>query len=713
MGRFLRLRAQTLRTDLPIRLGALLFVCLLATAALGQSTPTSAPAGGWRCGYGTQDMACPGNDAARVGALTTQQMELQFGQAFMQGAINGFVGAFRQGLANAAAARQQQQAFQAEMARRQQEAEEQRRIAEQQRIAAMFARLDSELKLSDLPFQVPMKYVDVPGPENMQMKGMDTPSSGEVKMKFGDDSTTSTGYGLKGLPGIYTGGPAGGATPNSSGTAPNGGVASDAPASDPNSTPGEGTTGSGIPGLPGLYLDGAQPNQAPQLAQAAQNLPAGPERDITEDTALQAALHNPALTAPTQDPQVANFQKDDLNYQQSLQTATTASQQYTAAQSQVVADQSAIATAKAQLAGLQPTVEEQAALSRMLDAAKTNEAASEDARRIFEDANAHLSIARTQATQALASLPRDPSAAPIHLGRKIISPLLRPAVPMGSYASAPGHPLPTPPDGPALSPSPAASTTQSTLAPATPRQLCAQLASAQIALRRLAATQQEHSAELVDWGSRVEDASDDAWQRGLDMAREFIGKGVNAHIEKKINGTDQEIQELYLRVSNEKNPSNMVETQKEWEALEQHKLDLQDALERAKKDQKQLDILAQERDFFKWNNENKGDLNGNLEGVRQIVDNLIGDEDIQKKLGISEASDAIKYGESIVDSSYDILSEVLAAQRIRQLEQNTERFLQEQQALQQRIQSTIARLNVARQTAPAGEASCSASMAKR
>jgi len=637
--------------------------------------------------------------------------ELQLGvtSAVMQGAINGFVNAMRQSMANAAAARQQQQAFQAEMLRRQQEAEQQRRIAEQQRIAAMFAQLDSELKLSNMPFQVSMKDVNLPGPGDMRMKGMDDPGPGDVKMKFGDDNETPTSTGLKGLPGIYTGGPGSDAAPNTGGITPNDGTGANAPASNPNlaSEPGSGTTGSGIPGLPGLYLDGAQPNQAPQLAQAAQNLPAGPERDITEDTALQAALHNPALTAPSQDPQVADFQKDDLNYQQALQTTSTANQQYAAAQTQVAADQSAVATAKAQLASLQPTVEQQAALSQMLNAAKTDEAAAEDARRIFEDANAHLSVARTQATESLTRLPQDPNAAPIHLRRNVLSIPLRPPGSVQSYASASGHPMP-------LVPAATVAAQPASMQPdATPAQLCAQLAGAQNALRRLIETQKMHNEGFAQWSSSVDDASDDAWQRGLDMARDYMGKGVNAYIQNKINGTDKEIQDLYLRVSKENNPSNMVDTQKEWEALEQHKLDLQDALQRAKKDQKQLDVLAEERDFHDWTEKNKGDLNGNLEGVRQIVDNLIGDEDIQKKLGISEASEAIKYGESIVDSSYDILSEVLAAQRIKQLNRDTEQFLQAQSALQHRIQSTVARLNIARQTAPAGKVSCSAYVSKQ
>ena len=661
----------------------------------------------WTAAYKCMEHCGPcAGSGGSAPAPALPNFQQQFGQAVMQGAINGFISSMQR---NAAAEQQQRIAFQQEMERRQREAEERARIAEQQRITAMFARLDSELKLSDLPFDLSLKDMDTPGPDDLQIKGTDAPGPDDLQVKMGDASATTTGYGLKGLPGIYVGGPAGGsasAQPGA-GAAAGGSAAPDAPSSNPNltSAPGSGATGQGIAGLPGMYLDGAQPNQAPQLAQAAQGLPAGPERDITEDTALHAALQNPALTSATQDPQVANFQKTDLNYQQALQTATHASQNSTAAQAQVTADQSAIATAKAQLASLQPTVDQQAALTHMLDVAKTDETASEAARQMFDNANIHLSVARTQAIGALASLPQDPNAAPIHLSRNATPILFRPRTTGGfpiASAVAPA-PVATPPAA-----QPAVVQT-----PDMPAQLCTQLTGAQNALRRLIETQKMHKEDLAEWSATVDGASGDAWERGLDMARDFMGEKLNGYISGKIGDSDKGIDALYRQISNEKDPAKVGELQKQWEALDEHKAYLQDALRRARVDQKHLDELAEERDFAEWNKENQGDTNGNLEGVRQIVDNLIGDEAIQHKLGITdEWADGIKYGESIVDSSYDILSEVLAAQRIKQLNQNADQFLQAQNALQHRIESTVAKLNAAKQNAPPGAISCGGSLSE-
>ncbi|MGH9616053.1 MAG: hypothetical protein ACRD28_04860 [Acidobacteriaceae bacterium] len=649
------------------------------------------------CGLGSGSSSSSGTSGGPPlsGAALRQQMNQQMVNgvvnAAMQGAINGFINSMQR---NAAAEQQQRIAFQQEMERRQREAEEQARIAEQQRIAAMFARLDSELKLSNLPFDLSLKDMDTPGPDDLQIKGADAPGPDDLQVKMGDASATSTAYGLKGLPGIYVGGPAGGSASAQPG------------ANAAASEPGSGATGQGIAGLPGMYLDGAQPNQAPELAQAAQGLPAGPERDLTEDTALHAALQNPALTSATQDPQVATFQKTDLNYQQALQTDTQASQNYTAAQAQVTADQGAIATAKSQLASLQPTVDQQAALTHMLDVAKTDEAASEAAREMFDNANIHLSVSRTQAIGELVTLPQDPNAAPIHLSRNARPILLRPQITGGSpmpSAVAP-NPVPTPlPARPAVA-----------QASDRPAQLCTQLTGAQNALRRLMETQKMHNEDLAEWSATVDHASDDAWERGLDMAQDYTGQKLTGYISSQISDSDKDIESLYRQISNEKDPVKVGELQKQWEALDQHKAYLQDALRRARVDRKHLDELTEERHFFKWNKENQGDLNGNLEGVRQIVDNLIGDEAIQHKLGIDDGwSDGIKYGESIVDSGYDILSEVLAAQRIKQLNQNADQFLGAQRTLQGRIESTMAKLNAAKQNAPPGAISCGRSLSER
>src|SRR5207248_641540 len=124
--------------------------------------------------------------------------------SFMQGAATGFISSM---FASNAEAQRQQAIMAQEILRRQQEQERQRRIAEQQRLDAMYARLSNQLKLEGLPFSLSIKGMSSSSPANLELKGMNSAGPGDLKLKIGESSPTA--YGLKGLPGIYVGGPAG------------------------------------------------------------------------------------------------------------------------------------------------------------------------------------------------------------------------------------------------------------------------------------------------------------------------------------------------------------------------------------------------------------------------------------------------------------------------------------------------------------------------
>ncbi len=124
--------------------------------------------------------------------------------SFMQGAATSFISSL---FADDSEALRQQQAMSEEIARRAREQAEQRRIAEQQRIDAVFARLTRELKLEGLPFSLSLKGMNSADPAALQLKGMSSSGPEGLSLKLSQSSPTS--YGLKGLPGIYVGGPAG------------------------------------------------------------------------------------------------------------------------------------------------------------------------------------------------------------------------------------------------------------------------------------------------------------------------------------------------------------------------------------------------------------------------------------------------------------------------------------------------------------------------
>ncbi len=617
---------------------------------------------------------------------------------FMQSAATSFISSM---FANNAEAARQRAIMEQQILERQREAERQRRIAEQRRFDAMYARLSAALKLEGVPLALSLKNMDSGGPDSLQLKGMKSGNPDELHLKIGEARPTA--YGLKGLPGIYVGGPAGGDE-----TATTASAGSSEAAGNPNlvNGPGTGTTGPGIPGLPGVYLDNAQPAQAPQLAQAAQTMD-GPERSFTEDSAIHAAEKNSALTGPSQDPNVQNFQQADKDYQQALVENANSAQQLEQAQHHVESDKGAIEVARTQLASITPSVEQQQKFDQMLAAAKTDEDAAALARQNFDNTNVHLGLARDRASASLAALA--PSPVTVATNDASVVDLSRSAHTQPALLRAPTQPLPAvrapiQVPSPVVTPAPVARRNSSD--PAMNR-LCSQLDGAQDALRRLMETQKMQNENREDWEKIVDSASDDALTRGLDMTREVMGGAFQDRVKNLIKKDDAEIENLYHDISSEKDPLKVGTMQKRWEELDLKKANLQDALQRSEKYYKHLDELAGERDLYGWIKESNSDLPSFMDGVRQLADHLLADDAVKGALRLSpDGADYIKYSASIIDSGYDIYSEWLAAKQIKQLNHSAEQYLHAVDSLQTRIRKTVTQLNQYKAENPTG-ARCS------
>ena len=598
--------------------------------------------------------------------------------------MNGFTNTFLQNIFdNQAEAQRQQQIIQQQIeARRRQEAE-QRRIAEQQRLDAMFARLKGELKLEGLPFDLTPKPVGVN--TNLELKPMNTSGPESLSLKLGNTSPTS--YGLKGLPGVYVGGPAG--SSDAASTAGNSGQSNSQPTSNPNlaSGPGTGETGPGIPGLPGIYLDRIQPDQAPQVAEAATHL-TGADQVLAQDAALQAAQQNPTLPGTTQDPNVQAFQQDAHQYATAVAEEKTAEQQWKDAESRAEGDHEALAVAHTKLDTATLTSSQQEAMNKMLSESKSDEAAAEAARKMFEGTQVHVALTRTQAAGTLATLARSstgPSVVDLSHSTHSAPELVRTSSP--NPGTAPEKPIiKSARLNPAMASAPAPR-------PSIP-ELCSRLAGTQDALRRLIETQKVQNETREDWEKTVDAASDDALTRGLDMTREVLGGAFQDRVKNLIKKDDAEIEILYREISAEKDPVKVGAMQKRWQELDVKKANLQDALQRSEKYYKHLDELAGERDLHGWIKEGNDDLPGFMEGVRQLADHLMADDAVKQAIHLyPDGADYIKYSASIIDSGYDIYSEWLASKQIEQMNQNAEQYLRAVAQLQSHIRNTVTQLN--------------------
>ncbi len=629
--------------------------------------------------------------------------------SFMQGAATGFISSM---FANNAEAQRQQQLMAAEILRRQQEQEEARRRAEQQRIDAMFARLNSELKLQGLPFTLSLKGMDWNGPDSLQLKDIAASGPGDLQLKMGNSTPNS--YGLKGLPGLYVGGPAGGDAPSSissPGTSANAspdGSAAGGLASSPNpaSAAGSGSTGPGIPGLPGVYLDGVQPSQAPQLAQAAQTLP-GPEKAVAEDTALNAAQNNASLTAPSQDPQVQNFQQANQDYRQAVSANTTAQQAYETAQSHVDADQSAIEVARAQLNSITPSVQQQAAFNQMIDASKTDEEAAMLARKNFDSTEVHLSASRDRAAQALAQTVPPSSSATVDLRGSTSNTVANLKTPQ--IVGLPVLPVPRI----SSSNAPAVSAPRPTQA-----QLLARLEGMRHALTRLMQDEAKRGEQRQDAVNDVNEAVDDAKDQGAQMLFDLfltgwddcapgVQGGVKGFFERHLDQVKEEIENTYREASVAKSGADLGQFNDTWNALDKRKMWLEHSISQIDNYDQLVTNIQAVGDTKDVVEHADGGWRSSVEGLGTTLQMGLDDERIRSFLKLSECGAVtVQAASSAIDSVYDIFKEGDAAESLRRTDENTMQFLAAQQSLNRQIKRTVAQLNCYKIPDAAGVANC-------
>jgi hypothetical protein len=634
-----------------------------------------------------------------VNLLIVSNTKNPFVSSFMQGAASSFISSMFQ---NNAEADRQRAIMAQQILERRQEAERQRRIAEQQRLDAMFARLSAALKLEGVPLTLSLKTMDSSSPDSLQLKSMNSVGPDGLRLKMSEAGPTA--YGLKGLPGIYVGGPGGSSDSTSSGAAVSA-------SQNPNlvNGPGTGTTGSGIPRLPGIYLDTAQPAEAPQLAQAAQTM-TGPERTLAEDTAIHAAEKNSDLTGSSLDPNVQSFQQADQDYNKALQANADAAQQLEETQRHVESDKSAIELARAQLASITPSVEQQQKFDQMLSAARTDEDASMLARQNFDSTQITLSAHRDQAVSLLSQTATTPAkiSAPAnisspttasasvppnagqftHASQPVTAQLLRPAVEKGGPIVTPPTPKPVSMTRPLGIDACLAAATHSAKTPASRpsvEQLREQLGIAKESLARLLETHMRENEDREDWAQ-------DMRKSGVSLGHQAFDLTIKAVLGHYAEDAKLESDWAFL-YSNK-------------ETYEGAK----DAEERFKSAAEAADKIATLRDtdqvYRDYNDPKKlpGDIVPALDAAKLTVKTLLSREDVQNTLE-RWAQYGVKAGETVpfidrtvtigggmIDAGYDLTVEYLGFQQIQQADRNSELFYKGAAPLQKKIQTTVDQL---------------------
>ena len=619
--------------------------------------------------------------------------------------MSGFTNSFLQTVFdNQAEAQRQRQIMDQQLAEQRRRQEEQRRIAEQQRIDAMYARLNRELKLEGVPFGLSLKAMNTN--TGLELKNMNSTGPDSLTLKLSQNTPTS--YGLKGLPGIYVGGPAGS----------DGSTTSDgAGGGNPNlaSGPGTGTTGPGIPGLPGIYLDAVKPEQAAQLAQAANNL-SGQEQVLAQDTALDAAQRNPALSGPSDDPKVQAFQATVQAYDQAADTAKTTQEAYNEAQSRSDADKSVIEMARSKLDTASATPAQQQAFNQMRGAAKSDEDAAEAARKIFDGANANLSISRSNAAGALAALAPPSTTASVVDLRGTSKPMVVATLNTPDRGSAPVFP---PVAATPVTPVPAATVFKTI---PTQTQLRARLEGLQESLRRLTEDERKRGEARADAAKDVNEAVGDAEERGLNLLMDLLTTGwdncaplaqggVVGKFERDAARIPGQIEDVYKDASAAKDASTLGSFNAKKEQLDRTKIWLENSVTQIKRYKDRMSEIEAAKNTKEVIEKSNGDWETTLDGVRKTIEMGLDDKPITDYLehaaGLAGCHVvALKATSSAVDSVYDIFKEGDAAVELRDLDENTVKFLAAQKAIDRKLKATVAQLNCYKLADPAGVMSC-------
>ena len=623
---------------------------------------------------------------------------------------------------------QQRKAFLAEAERRRVEAEQQRILEEQRRRDELFRRLSRELKLDGLPGLYLKGMESSPA---LKLKGLEgaTQGSSELKLKLGGDDGSKP-YGIPGLPGIYTGG-ARAASANAAGVQGSQDNSSNKNNElhlklgdeEPKATANQATdkaaqspvaaaqpeSGIGIPGLPGVYLDGANQGDATKLAAAAQKL-SGPDREVAEETALDAASRNPALTAPSQDPSVNSFQQARSDYEQARQAQASAADVYKTAQTRHDANQSVLDLARSEVekgdaTGAAPTVAgKQEALANLVAGAKTDEEAWDRAKQGFDTATTNLVFSRTKAVNALAAL-GSAGTTVVDL-RGVNQPqIVRPNDPKGPVpkAAVPPPDLIPAGSGPSKCRAPSGAPPFSlanqdkshAAVEARIAELNRELKGIQELLRRLSKTEAMNQGERAAWTKEM----DDAWLRAVKHGGEMLLAGslekVDSRFEKEEVENERALafdrDELHRQLGvDERALHNSYINSREQRKTDLRRLRAEVQISKTAWDGVHAASALADNDTTK--------LEKGLEVLHTALNNLLNNPEVQRVLNYDKAyASWFSVSKDFVDSMYD-LSDVGVSWYFQAAEnKQTDTYLNRVAALNAHLKNVVSCLNEAKE----------------
>jgi hypothetical protein len=230
----------------------------------------------------------------------------------------------------------------------------------------------------------------------------------------------------------------------------------------------------------------------------------------------------------------------------------------------------------------------------------------------------------------------------------------------------------------------------------TVEQVRAQLENAQERIRGLVETQKTEDELGSEAAEQIKDAQNDAKKQAIELSADYVLHKAIAGVRAGTLESGRELTNLNKLAQAETDPANLaaLQTQIQQATLRQQNLKLaKDALERGKD---RLEEYGRLRDFHEWTSkpEELQKTTGQMEGIKQLVQAALSENSVKAALQYTPyVDDAVKWGSSLIDTSYDLLAEYLGSKQLDQYNNTSAEYLKGLAALDRRVKVSVAQLN--------------------
>jgi DNA repair exonuclease SbcCD ATPase subunit len=230
----------------------------------------------------------------------------------------------------------------------------------------------------------------------------------------------------------------------------------------------------------------------------------------------------------------------------------------------------------------------------------------------------------------------------------------------------------------------------------TPEELRQQLQNTEEAIRQLVESRETEEDLREDASEQIKDAVHDAKKQAFDLTVDFVMHKAIAGVRSGIWQSGREVEDLQKLAASEADPAKLTALHSQMQQAATRQENLKLAREVLEKGKEQLAGRARLRDFREWTSkpEELEQTKGQMEGVKQLVEAALDENRVKAALRYTPYVDSIvKWGGSLIDTTYDLAEEYVSAKEIDQYNRNSAQYLEGLDALNRRVKVSVAQLN--------------------